>query len=479
MVSKGGSKMPKFKPYRKNQFMLFPKSIDDYVSQNHLSRTIDSIVERLDTKDIEDKYSSLGQNTYHPKILIKLLFYGYAIGERSGRKISSKCETDTAYIYLSQMYKPDFRTINDFRKNNILELSHYFVDILRMCKELGLISVGQMNIDGTKIKANAANRRTKTKEGYQKWLKRIDDKIRKILEEAEATDAKEDELYQDKRGDELPEAINTQEKLKAKIKKVMEKFKNEKEKINLTDADAKFMKDGRYRIDTSYNCQASLTKEQIMLSSEVITEASDRKALELMVTTSEANLAQSVKEIAADAGYSSYDNYEYLEKNKKIGYIPDQNLRKDLKGKGPYHRDRFSYDPEKDIFLCPEGKILKLYKIRRKNCPYRKFQMKIYKAKDCPSCPKRTLCTRQKYRTISIEDRKILLDQMRNRLQTEIGGKKYLQRLWTTEPVFGHLKYNLGYRHFFLRSLKKVKGEFRLMCIGWNLKKMHKLMAYG
>jgi transposase len=471
--------MPKFKPDRKNQFMLFPKSIDDYVPENHLSRMISNIVEQLDTRNIEDKYSSLGQNTYHPKILIKLLFYGYAIGERSGRKISSKCETDTAYIYLAQMYKPDFRTINDFRKNNILELSQYFINIVRMCKELGLISLGQMNIDGTKIKANAANRRTKTKEGYQRWLKRIDDKIKNILEEAEATDTKEDELYRDKRGDELPEAINTQEKLKIKIKKVMEKFKDEKQKINLTDPDAKFMKDGHYRIDTSYNCQASLTKEQIILSSEVLTEASDRQALERMVKTSDANLAQPVEEVAADAGYSSYDNYEYLEKSNKIGYIPDQNLRKDLKDKGPYHRAHFSYDPEKDIFLCPEGKILSLYKIRRKDCPYRKFQMKIYKAKDCSNCPKRTLCTRQKYRTISIEDRKALLDQMRNRLQTEKGRKKYLQRLWTTEPVFGHLKYNLGYRHFFLRSLERVKGEFRLMCIGWNLKKMHKLMAYS
>jgi len=310
MVEKGGSKIPKFKPYRKNQIMLFPESIDDYVPENHLSRMISNIVEQLDTKDIEDKYSSLGQNTYHPKILIKLLFYGYAIGERSGRKIASKCETDTAYIYLSQMYKPDFRTINDFRKNNILELSKYFIDILRMCKELGLISVGQMNIDGTKIKANAANRRTKTKEGYKRWLKRIDAKIKKILEEAEATDTREDELYRDKRGDKLPEEVNTEEKLKAKIKKVMEKFKNEKEKINLTDPDAKFMKDSRYRIDTSYNCQASLSKEQIMLSSEVITQASDRKVLERMVETSETNLAQPVKEVAADAGYSSYANYE-------------------------------------------------------------------------------------------------------------------------------------------------------------------------
>jgi len=336
-----------------------------------------------------------------------------------------------------------------------------------------------MNIDGTKIKASAANRRTKTKEDYQKWLKRIDDKIKKILEEAEATDAQEDEIYQDKRGDELPEEVNSEVKLKAKIKKVMKKFTNEKEKINLTDPDAKFMKDGRYRIDTSYNCQASLSKEQIMLASEVVTEVSDRKALELMVKTSDTNLAQPVKEIAADAGYSSYDNYEYLEKNNKIGYIPDQNLRKDLRGKGSYHRDRFRYDPEKDIFLCPEGKKLKLHHIRRKDYGYRKFQAKIYKGEDCLTCKKKSLCTKQRYRTINLEDRKILLDQMRNRLQTEMGRKKYLQRLWTTEPVFGHLKYNLGYRHFFLRSLKKVKGEFRLMCIGWNLKKMHKLMAFG
>ena len=132
-----------------------------------------------------------------------------------------------------------------------------------------------MNIDGTKIKAHAANHRTKTKEEYQKWLKRIDDRIQQILEEAEATDVKEDEIYQDKRGNELPEELNTQEKLKAKIKKVIEQFKNEKEKINLTDPDVRFMKNVRYRIDTSYNCQAFLNKEQIMLSSEVTTQASD------------------------------------------------------------------------------------------------------------------------------------------------------------------------------------------------------------
>ncbi len=348
-----------------------------------------------------------------------------------------------------------------------------------MCRELGLILVGQINIDGTKIRANAANRRTKTKEEYQKWLTSIDEKIKQILSEAEATDSKEDQVFKDKRGDELPRQIQDQQKLKDKIQQIMEKFKDEKEKINLTDPDARFMKDGHYRIDTNYNCQAVLSKEQFILAHEVLAEPSDRKALSVMVEATEQNLGQPILEVAADAGYSSYDNYEYLDKNHKIGYIPDQNIRKGNAQDKPYHQDHFTYDSQKDIFLCPEGKLLNLYKIRREERSYRKFQVKIYKAKDCPACPKKSLCSRQKYRTITIEDRKALLLEMRKRLETEIGRNKYLQRLWTTEPFFGHLKYNLGYRHFFLRSLKKVKGEFKLMCIGYNLKKMHKMLAFS
>jgi len=197
-----------------------------------------------------------------------------------------------------------------------------------------------------------------------------------------------------------------------------------------------------------------------------------------MVETSDKNLKEPVKEIAADSGYSSYDNYEYLKKNKKIGYIPDKNFRKDLKGnKQPYRQDNFQYDKNNNKYICPEGKSLNLSKIRRKDCGYRKFQIKIYKGKDCPGCSKKSLCTKQEYRTIAREDRKELAEQMRKRLQTAEGRKKYTQRMWTTEPIFGHLKFNLGYKQFLLRTLKKVKGEFRLMCIGYNLKKMHKVMA--
>ncbi|MDP3980512.1 MAG: IS1182 family transposase [Chlamydiota bacterium] len=467
--------MAKFKRYRIDQQMLLPPSVRDYVPESHLARLIDKVVEELDTSAIENKYSDLGQNTYHPKILIKLLFYGYAVGERSGRKISCKSETDTAYMYLSQMYKPDFRTINDFRKDHLSELANYFVDIVRLCKGLGLINIGQINIDGTKIKANAANRRTKTREEYAQWVKRIDDKINRILKEAEETDSQEDKLYGEDRGDELPEDINTEEKLKKKIEAIMKTMKDDKK--NLTDCDARFMKSGNGRIDTGYNCQTAVTQEQIIVSSEVITDPADRQALELMVKSSDDNLKEPVLEIAADSGYASYDNYEYLVKNGKTGYIPDQSFRKEIaEGKGPYHQDNFRYDEKQDKYICPEGKPLELYRIRRKDYGYREFHQKIYKGKGCLRCKKKIQCTKQCYRTIMREDRRGLLEEMRLRLQTEEGRKKYTQRMWTTEPIFGHLKYNLGYRQFLLRTLSKVKGEFRLMCIGFNLKKMNKLL---
>lgn len=470
--------MAKFKPYIADQIMLFPNSINDYVPQDHLARLVNKVVERLDTADIENKYSNLGQNTYHPKILIKLLFYGYATGERSGRLISRRAETDTAYIYLAQMYKPDFRTINDFRKNNLGELSRYFVDIVHLCKELGMVKIGQINIDGTKIRANAANRLTKTKDDYEKWLERIDKKIKDILDEADQTDSEEDALYGDKRGDELPDDINTEAKLKIKLEKVIKRFKEDKVKINLTDPDARFMKSDEGRINTSYNCQVAVTENQLIVCSEVIQDANDRTALEPMIKAAEQVLKEPVKEVAADSGYSSYDNYEYLSKNDKTGYVPDQNIAKiKTREDNKYCQENFKYDKTNDVYVCPEGQTLSLCKARKTDAAYRKWRQTIYRASSCQACRAKPYCTRQPQRTIARDERRGLLEEMRQRLLSKEGREKYLKRLYTTEPVFGNIKHNLGYRYFLLRTLKKAKGEFRLMCIGHNLKKMHLLLA--
>lgn len=470
--------MAKFKPYRNKQPMFLPPSIEDYVPCFHLARVVDEVVEALDTKEIEDKYSDLGQNTYHPRIMLKLLFYGYATGNRSGRKIARMCETDTAYMYLAQMYRPDFRTINDFRKNNLAMIKRYFVGIIRMCKELGMVKVGQVSIDGTKIRANAANRRTKTRKSYEEWLKRIEEEIEEMLKEATEIEEEEDRQYgEDNRGDELPEKINTKERLREKIKEVIKTLDTEKGKKNLTDADARFMRGGNGKIDVNYNGQIAVTEDQVIVAAEVINEPNDREVLTDTLEQAEANIKEEIEEVMADAGYSSYDNYEYLEKRGKTGYIPDQYLEKKEQGeyekeKNHYHTENCDYDKKKDIYLCPEGKKLKPYKGRHSNRGVRKRRQIIYKGVECDGCRVRHLCTRQRFRTLAREERRELLEKMRERLLSKEGKEKYKKRLHTAESPFGHIKHNLGYRSFLLRGLKKVGGEFTLMCIGYNLKKI-------
>lgn len=156
--------MQKFKTVNNEQLYLLPPSVEDFVPSSHLARVINDVVETIDVKEIELKYSFLGQKSYHPHLLLKLLFYGYSTGTRSGRKIASACEHDTAFMYLASMYRPDFRTINDFRKDNVEFIKKAFMHIVQVCKGLGMCRTGVLIIDSTKLKANACASKSKTKE---------------------------------------------------------------------------------------------------------------------------------------------------------------------------------------------------------------------------------------------------------------------------------------------------------------------------
>ena len=191
--SKRINHMTKFKSLHESQkplIHLAPESYLEYIGEliphDHLCRMVKEVVFSLDTEPIEAKYSFLGQNSYHPKLLLSVLFYGYATGVRSSRKLSEKCISDHMYIYLMQCYRPDYRTISDFRKNNTREIERYFVDIVRIFSELGYKNVGKIYLDGTKIKGNAssppepirAGKRTKDRAGFEKWLERLEEEIK-------------------------------------------------------------------------------------------------------------------------------------------------------------------------------------------------------------------------------------------------------------------------------------------------------------
>jgi len=469
--------LAKFKQNRQSHVMLLPPSIDDFIPESHFARVVSSIVDKLNTNSIENKYSHLGQNTYHPKILLKILFYGYATGSRSGRKLAGLCEVDCAFMYLSQMYRPDFRTINDFRKNNAFEIEGFFVDVVKVCAGLGMVKVGAISIDGSKIRANASAKRTKDRQGYEKWLEKLEGEIKQILKEADEVDAKEDDLYGDNRGDELPKEIRKKHALKEKIEEILKDFDDRNPKINLTDPDANFMKAPKSAIDTAYNGQIAVTDNQIIVAADVSKSANDRGELSKMIEQTEDGLDIEINQILADSGYSSCDNYEYLARREKDAYIPDQYFEKvkqkayeDEKNK--YHLENFIFDKQNSCYICPEGKTLKYHKKRITKQAKIKRNQAIYKGNDCLNCKVKHLCTKSKQRTISRDLREDLVLAMREKLLSSEGQQIYRRRLYTVEPPFAHLKYNLGYKTFLLRSIKKVRAEFKLMCIGYNLRKI-------
>ena len=452
--------MPKFKPFHDFQMPLvglcdesFLDYTDSAIPQEHLCRLVKQIVFSLDTESIEAKYSFLGQNSYHPKLMLCLLFYGYATGTRSSRELAKKCMGDHTYIYLMQCYKPDHRTISDFRKNNSRPIENYFVEIVRIFHKLGFTQVWKVYIDGTKVRASASSKRTKDQEGFEKWLSIVKEEINSLMEEAQAIDSKEDESC---------------------------KAEEDMKKVNLTDPAANYMKSGGSKdIRPGYNCQAAVTEDGVILAAEAVTNPNDRQQLKPMIEKTESNTSVKATEVAADSGYGSYSNFEYLEAKGIDGHVPDGNFHQFKSGEydkeeNRYHYSNFKYDEADDSYTCPEGKKLRFWKKRVNKAPSRDWNHKVYKGTECGNCPARTLCTKAKTRELLIELREPLLRQMRKKLMSEEGKKKYLKRQYTIEPIFGHLKFNLGYRNFLLRGVEKINAEFKLMCIGWNLKKLLK-----
>src|SRR3970040_1005406 len=231
--------MAKFKPFHEFQKPLIgftPESFLDYVEtvlpKDHLCRLVKEVVFSLDTEPIEATYSFLGQRTYHPKLLLSVLFYGYATGVRSSRKLAERCLSDHLFIYLMQCYTPDHRTISDFRKNNLKEIGRYFVDIVRIFSTLGYTQIGKIYLDGTKIKGNASAKRTKDRAGFEKWFSEIEEEIATLLKEAEAIEQQEDATCKiDPEQEALKEGLSDRKYLKSKIEEALEIMKEEEQNM--------------------------------------------------------------------------------------------------------------------------------------------------------------------------------------------------------------------------------------------------------
>jgi hypothetical protein len=384
------------------------------------------------------------------------------------------------------MQKPDFRTISDFRKNNLEELSSLFAQIVKLCKKLDLVELGHISLDSTAIKANASKDNTYDEERLILEEQAINKKIKELLNSAQATDDEEDRIFgSNRRGDEIPEELRSQEKRLQKLKEAKRLLQKESLKtLNLTDPDATFQKQ-RSQIITGYRAEIAVdAKEQIIVSCDVTNEANDTKQLIPLIEQTvhhlpEISEREKVK-VSADSGFSSTKNLKELESKVYIdAYIPDVKYQAQLRGNltdedSPFHKKHFIYNSEKDVYLCPNHRELTF---SYRYTDERGRSLSRYSCHQCQGCKYLSRCTKSpKGRTIKVFDNVNLISAMRQKLNTDYGKRIYSKRKVIPEPVFGNIKHNLRFREFLLRGLKKVKAEFILIAIVHNILKIAKFL---
>ena len=268
--------------------------------------------------------------------------------------------------------------------------------------------------------------------------------------------------------------LKDKQRLKEKLNQAKEKLSTRDTKeINLTDDEATTMLHKGYRPEPSYNGQIAVEEKSGVIVAATLTDnPADYEALRELTEQTEDNTGERPKDILADSGLSSYENLQYLEENGIEGYIPDQKMESIRKGtyKHPeFHKSRFTYNGASDTYTCPMGKALTFKGLMKREV---KPDIRIYRCMDCPECERKKECTKAKYRAISWDPREYLFEKMRVRLDTDEGKKKYGRRKYLVEPVFGDMKYNRNMRQLLLRGKLKAKGEFLIMCIAHNLRKI-------
>ncbi|GAH29479.1 unnamed protein product [marine sediment metagenome] len=487
------------------QSWLLPPAVSDRIPVDHICYLVAATVNSMDVSEVEKKYRfKPGNSAYSRRMLLRLVIMASTDAVWSSRKIAKLARENVVYMYLTGNEKPDFRTICNFKKECKGLIEEAFKETVTIAKALRIPNFEHISTDGTKMKANASNNYTLSKEEIEE--------IRRIIEHGIAIDEEEDKLYGDKRGDELPPELNTQEKLRKKIKeikqasgkrlknaakkiieqhalgdenqkeRIIEKLDKAEEELNksgqsavsITDPEARFMKNKKERIELSYNPQITVDHDSgIIVANDVTQDCTDHAQLEPQVNSTMENVGELPEgaKMSFDNGYFSGANLRYLETNGLDGYIPDRKQAGEMKGNkpkmSPFSKDSFDYDEEKDQFLCPNGEILS----RKGEYEYKGKPVYAYYGANCAECPFRSECAGEgKIRAITSDGYEGERRRMAAKMRSEAGKETYKKRKETVEWPFGNIKQNLKFREFLTRGIEKVRVEHNLVCTAHNLK---------
>ncbi len=425
-----------------------PPSVSEFVPDDHLAYFVRDLVrDDLDLGEIFGAYRERrGQPPYHPRMMVALLQYGYARGVYSSRRLERACQERMDFMAVTGMARPDHSTIAEFRQRHREALARLFVQVLQLCEEAGLVKLGHVALDGTKVKANASKHKAMSYKRMCEQEPVLAAEVKRWLDEADRVDEEEDEEYgKDKRGDELPAWVaNKKERLKrireakarleAKAKKEAKRVAAEraakekaegkpmtgpkpkalagvpddKEQVNFTDPESRILKtrDGYVQ---GYNCQAAVdASSQVIVAQAVTQKQNDSDELIPLVDQVEESLGERPEEVSADCGYCSEDNLEALENRGVRGYVAT----------GRQKHGTTSATSREEARQGPRAKA------------------------------------------------------MRKRLKQGGYRSRYRLRKQTVEPVFGQIKEARGFRAFLVRGLRKVADEWAMVCTSHNLLKL-------
>src|SRR5712671_5336049 len=413
-----------YRPYLPDQEFLLPPSLRDWLPENHLVYFVSDVIDNLNLSAMDAVYGEepRGQPPYDPRLMTKVLVYGYCVGVFSSRRIQQRLTEDIAFRVLAAGNAPNFRTMSDFRKIHLATLEGLFEQVLKIALEAGAMKVGRVAVDGTKVKANASKHKAMSYDRMKGKEKDLKAEVRQLLEQAAAADAEEDAAYgPDQRGDELPAELERRE---TRIKKIREAKRaleararakaaaegadpkqvkpKEKDQYNFTDPESRIMK-GADGFVQAYNAQAAVEPNLQLIVGQTVTQSTnDKEQLLPMVEVMQRQSGQRPEEILADSGYCSEKNLEALESAGQ----PEQRI------KGYIATERQKHDEYKEP--CSRG-------------PLPKGATRV--------------------------------DRMRRKLKTQAGKAVYAARKVIVEPVFGQIKQARGFRQFLLRGIRKVRGE--------------------
>jgi len=464
--SNATNKKYNFRDYNQEQSFFITVSRQKFLEENHPAIVIDTVVEKMDLTKLYEKYSDEGNPAFHPKMMLKILFYAYYDGIMSARTIWDAVYHRSDFIFLSAGEVPDFRTINRFRMIHLDILPNLFTQIVMLCNELDLIDFKYLAIDGEKIQANASYRKSKNLKGIKKEYKKINESLVKLL------DKQVNEYFTQETKDKRVNRLNKKLDNLKSYQKILEDMGDDEDKrINLVDPDAPVMahKDGQKL--PSYNHQTARDGKFGIVTAVQSTQDGDApKDLLTIVDKSIENTNNKHETIIADCGFCNFDILQKVEEERDEDfYIPDRRYEADKNGtskKGKYNQSSFKKN-ESGEYVCPAGYLMKKSKVVTDKEGNKKV---VYEGTGCDKCGKlKKKCTTGKKRTISIDSRTPFRDKMRKKLDSDEGREIYMKRQGLAEPIHGDDQKNKGWIQHHLRGLKKATGEFLLMRIATNL----------